>query len=191
MTSLVSGSDGFWDGSEISPRLWLAEERSCDRWEMVVLKWERQTQLSIVAPPSKPTDQYEYPISHRKFIEEAEAPTCRQPRRGGGIRRARSRGSRNRTTKCTTASRPPRWSVFQRYVKTTGRPPYLAAADDTQQNRESTALATAKSALYQVKESPNAYPPLKSLAGCLWYILNNCEVWSPSCIFATQCLWLL
>jgi len=70
----------------------------------------------------------------------------------------------------------------------TDRRPYPAAADDTQKNRWLTVSASAKSVLYRVKESPNAYPPLKSLAGYLWYILDNCEVESPSCIFDPQCL---
>lgn len=38
----------------------------------------------------------------------------------------------------------------------------------------------AKSILRTVKESSNAYPPLKSIAEHLYFILNNCEVWSPS-----------
>ena len=54
--------------------------------------------------------------------------------------------------------------------------PYLAAADGAQQNRELAASATAKSVLYRVKESRNAYPPLKSIAGYLWHILDNCGV---------------
>ena len=49
--------------------------------------------------------------------------------------------------------------------------------------------AAAKSDLYRVKESPNAYPPLKSIAGHLWYILDNCEVWQPTHMFNVQYLW--
>ena len=58
----------------------------------------------------------------------------------------------------------------------TGQYPNLANADGARQNRRSAVSATAKSVLYQIKESPNAYPPLKSIAGYLWHILNNSEV---------------
>ena len=59
-------------------------------------------------------------------------------------------------------------------------------AVDLQQNRDSSASGMAKSDLYRVKESPNAYPPLKSIAGYLWYILDNCEVWLHSHILNPQ-----
>jgi len=67
----------------------------------------------------------------------------------------------------------------------------LAAADDAQQNRDLAVSATAKSVLCRVKESPNAYPPLKSIAGYLWHILDNCGVWQPSCISNLHHLQLL
>ena len=41
---------------------------------------------------------------------------------------------------------------------------------------KSAASATAKSFLRAVKESENAYPPLKYVAEGLYFILNNCEV---------------
>jgi len=63
----------------------------------------------------------------------------------------------------------------------------LTAADGVQQNRESAATAIAKSVFYQVKESPNSYPPLKSVAEYLWYILDNCEVRPLTCILNLQC----
>ena len=44
---------------------------------------------------------------------------------------------------------------------------------------ESTASATTKSFLDTVKESSDAFGPLKSLAGGLCFILENCEVQSP------------
>ena len=62
------------------------------------------------------------------------------------------------------------------------------AADETQQNRNSTASAEAKSTLRRVAESPNSYPPLKSVAENLCFILDNCEVWPPFCIFDPQSL---
>ena len=52
--------------------------------------------------------------------------------------------------------------------------------DKTQQDQELTAYAEAKSILHRVKESSNAYPPLKSVAKDLWLILNNCKVWTLS-----------
>ena len=55
----------------------------------------------------------------------------------------------------------------------------------------SAASAAAKSTLYRVKESPNAYPPLKSIAASLWHILDNCEVWASPHILNLQCLQLL
>jgi len=45
---------------------------------------------------------------------------------------------------------------------------------------ESTASATTKSFLDTVKESSDAFGPLKSLAGGLCFILESCEVPSPS-----------
>ena len=55
-----------------------------------------------------------------------------------------------------------------------------AAVDETQQNRKSTAYVEAKLTLRRVKESSNAYPPLKSVAKDLWLILDGCKVWTPS-----------
>ena len=74
-------------------------------------------------------------------------------------------------------------SALLRETHSIDRCPDLATADNTQQNPESVATTVAKSVLHQVKESPNAYPPLKSIAGYLWHILDSCEVWSPSHIF--------
>ena len=61
-------------------------------------------------------------------------------------------------------------------VCSTDQLPNPAAADNARQNRELAVSAAAKSVLYRVKESPNAYHPLKSIAGYLLYIANNCEV---------------
>ena len=57
------------------------------------------------------------------------------------------------------------------------------AADGDTSNWKSAASATARSLLYTVKESSNAYAPLKSIAEGLYFILNNCEVCHPSCTF--------
>ena len=40
----------------------------------------------------------------------------------------------------------------------------------------STAYATTKSAINLVKESSDAFPPLKSVVGCLSAVLNHCDV---------------
>jgi len=39
--------------------------------------------------------------------------------------------------------------------------------------------STAKSLLRGVRDSADAFPPLKSVAGGLCFILENCEVWPP------------
>jgi len=46
----------------------------------------------------------------------------------------------------------------------------------------STASAAAKLLLRGVKESADAFPPLKSVVGGLCFILDNCEVWYSSSI---------
>jgi len=38
-----------------------------------------------------------------------------------------------------------------------------------------------------VRDSPNGFGPLKSLAGGLCHILENCNVWPPSHMFNPQC----
>ena len=57
------------------------------------------------------------------------------------------------------------------------RRPNLVTADETQQDRK-LAVET-KLILRGVKESPNAYPPLKSVAEGLCFVLENWEVCSP------------
>ena len=54
-----------------------------------------------------------------------------------------------------------------------------AAVDGTKSNWKSTASATAKLLLRGVRDSADAFGPLKSVAGGLCFILDNCEVWSP------------
>ena len=60
------------------------------------------------------------------------------------------------------------------------RRPNSVATDETQQNRRPAASPETKLILRRVKESPNAYPPLKSVAERLCFILDNCEVWPLS-----------
>ena len=47
--------------------------------------------------------------------------------------------------------------------------------------------ATAK-LLCGVRDSKNASVPLKSIAGHLYSILENCQVWPPHCTLSPQCL---
>lgn len=65
-----------------------------------------------------------------------------------------------------------------------------ATADGTTSDRKSTPSAMVK-LLCGVRDSLNGYGPLKSLAGVLCLILENCEVWPPSCMFNHQYLWSL
>jgi hypothetical protein len=57
-----------------------------------------------------------------------------------------------------------------------------SATDENKLNWTSTASATAKLLLRGVRDSADAFAPLKSVAGGLCFILENCEVWSPSCM---------
>ena len=57
-----------------------------------------------------------------------------------------------------------------------------AVADETKLSWKSTASATAQLLLRGVRDTADAFGPLKSVAGGLCFILENCEVWSPSCI---------
>ena len=50
------------------------------------------------------------------------------------------------------------------------------AADETRPGWESTASSTAKLVLRGVRDSADAFGPLKSVAGGLCFILENCEV---------------
>ena len=53
-----------------------------------------------------------------------------------------------------------------------------ATASDKKSNWKSTAYASAKLLLRGVRDSADAFGPLKSVAGGLCFILENCEVWS-------------
>ena len=55
-----------------------------------------------------------------------------------------------------------------------------AATNEKKSNWKSTALATAKLLLRGVRDSADAFGPLKSVAGGLCFILENCEVCSNS-----------
>ena len=53
-----------------------------------------------------------------------------------------------------------------------------AAGSEKKSNWKSTAYASAKLLLRGVRDSADAFGPLKSVAGGLCFILENCEVWS-------------
>ena len=52
------------------------------------------------------------------------------------------------------------------------------AANEKKSNWKATTLATAKLLLRGVRDSADAFGPLKSVAGGLCFILENCEVWT-------------
>ena len=54
-----------------------------------------------------------------------------------------------------------------------------AAADETKSDWKSTASSSAKLLLRGVRDSADAFPPLKSVAGGLCFILENCDVRPP------------
>jgi len=58
-----------------------------------------------------------------------------------------------------------------------------AAADKSKSSWKSTASATTKLLLRGVRDTADAFGPLKSVAGGLCFILENCEVQSPSYIW--------
>jgi len=62
-----------------------------------------------------------------------------------------------------------------------------ATMDGTTSDGRSLPSATAK-LLCGVRDSKNGFDPLKSLAGSLCLILENCKVWLPSHAFNPQCL---
>ena len=62
-----------------------------------------------------------------------------------------------------------------------------AVMDEGKLNWKSTAFATAKLLLRGVRDSADAFGPLKSVAGGLCFILENCEVWF-SIVHYPQCL---
>ena len=62
------------------------------------------------------------------------------------------------------------------------------AAADSELGRKSVVSATAK-LLCVVRDSKGAFVPLKSIAGLLYSILENCQVWLPLCTLSSYCLW--
>ena len=61
------------------------------------------------------------------------------------------------------------------------------AVDKDKSNQES-AMPTTARLLRGVRDSPNAFGPLRSIAGALCLIMENCTVCSLSHVFNPQCL---
>ena len=57
-----------------------------------------------------------------------------------------------------------------------------AVSNEKESGWKSTTLATAKLLLRGVRDSADAFGPLKSVAGGLCFILENCEVWPGLCL---------
>ena len=57
--------------------------------------------------------------------------------------------------------------------------------DEKKSDRKSTAFASAKLLLRGVRDSADAFPPLKSVAGGLCFLLDNSEVWPSSLTLPT------
>ena len=60
--------------------------------------------------------------------------------------------------------------------------------DDSEPGLKNTVSAAAK-LLCGVRDSVNAFVPLKSITGHLYVILGNCKVWPPTYSSSPQCLW--
>ena len=60
--------------------------------------------------------------------------------------------------------------------------------DEDKSNWRATTSAAAKLFLRGVRDSADAFGPLKSVAGGLYFILENCEVWIPSDVYHPRCL---
>ena len=71
-----------------------------------------------------------------------------------------------------------------------GSHPNSAAVDRAQQDRALAATAETRGILRGIieSESQKRYPPLKSVAEDLYFVLDNCEVWPPSRKSNLQCL---
>ena len=61
-------------------------------------------------------------------------------------------------------------------------------ADEKKSDWKSTASATARLFLRGVRDSADAFGPLKSVAGGLCFILDNCEVCCPTGVYILQSL---
>ena len=64
-----------------------------------------------------------------------------------------------------------------------------AVSNEKKSSWKSTAFATAKLLLRGVRDSADAFGPLKSVAGGLCFILENCEVWPYPCLHYHNSYW--
>ena len=65
-----------------------------------------------------------------------------------------------------------------------------SAVDGSESNLLSLASSGAKLFLRGVRESADAFGPLKAVAGGLCFILENCEVWTPCIVDYLRCSWV-
>ena len=63
-----------------------------------------------------------------------------------------------------------------------------ATTDDGEPGQKSPMSVTAN-LLRGVRDSANGFVPLKPIAGYLYFVLENCQVWSPFCTSGPSCLW--
>ena len=63
-----------------------------------------------------------------------------------------------------------------------------AVTNEKRSDWKSTAFATAKLLLRGVRDSADAFGPLKSVAGGLCFVLENCEVFPVSYVSCVRCL---
>ena len=84
------------------------------------------------------------------------------------------------TVSSGNTNNPPILEYVQEPAKSSTHPLDPGAVSDEVLNRKSTASVIPSVILRGVEESSNAYSPLKSVAGCLRVILDNCEVRSLS-----------
>ena len=64
-----------------------------------------------------------------------------------------------------------------------------AISNEKKSSWKSTTLATAKLLLRGVRDSADAFSPLKSVARGVCFILENCKVWSNPCMHYHDSYW--
>ena len=178
---------GFFQSSPGEARRW---ERAnfgvcgqCDRCDRRrSQKWKSRVQQSVIAPSPTPTNtDMSLPYSVSGLSKNRKHSAAEDRRKGVG-----SSG-----TGLGDPDGPPPAPAHREHLKGqefgdmrkqsySSRRPNSATSDATRQDQDLAASAEARSILRTVKESPNVHPPLKSVAGDLCFILDNCKVWPPS-----------
>jgi hypothetical protein len=87
------------------------------------------------------------------------------------------------TVPSSTTDNPPDLDCVQESATSSIHALVPSAVSEDTSDRKPIASTTANVILRGVGESPDAYPPLKSIARHLYLILDNCEVRSPSHTF--------